>query len=357
MNKERLGSFIGDRRKELGMTQRDLAAGLHVTDKAVSKWERGLSYPDVTLLEPLAAALDLGVEELMACRRQAVRPEKEDETVKNLLTLSGDNLRAERRRSRKKLTALAVLVALIVAAAAGLAWFYLATFASEQMQATIELKETVDGVNYIYVEREGQLLRLECGSGIDFDGLTLTNEYGSKWFFQLDCRWNKRSGQGTVKSCERTNMVSLGNVSSIVGSMIGLDNMPGTDDRLFGYPCVFCEYTAAYQNRYGKGEEVYSCRFWSCDPETWEKERILLTVNDCFGFTQEDYDGDGVTELVVRTRWEMKPYILYDLVDGEVVETWLDTVEPELADRLLTAVERQERLDQMIAQELVDAGD
>ena len=65
MNKERLGSFIGDCRRELGLTQRELAERLHVTDKAVSKWERGLSYPDVTLLEPLAAALGLGVEELM----------------------------------------------------------------------------------------------------------------------------------------------------------------------------------------------------------------------------------------------------------------------------------------------------
>ena len=52
VNKERLGDFIGSERKNLGLTQRDLAAALHVTDKAVSKWERGLSYPDVTLLEP-----------------------------------------------------------------------------------------------------------------------------------------------------------------------------------------------------------------------------------------------------------------------------------------------------------------
>ena len=66
MNKERLGNFIGGERRSLGLTQKDLAARLHVTDKAVSKWERGMSYPDVTLLEPLAAALDLTVEELMA---------------------------------------------------------------------------------------------------------------------------------------------------------------------------------------------------------------------------------------------------------------------------------------------------
>ena len=41
MNKEQLGAFIAERRKEEHMTQRDLAACLHITDKAVSKWERG----------------------------------------------------------------------------------------------------------------------------------------------------------------------------------------------------------------------------------------------------------------------------------------------------------------------------
>ena len=50
-----------------------------------------MSYPDVTLLEPLAAALDLTVEELMACRRQAVKGE--EETMQNLLDISRDSVR------------------------------------------------------------------------------------------------------------------------------------------------------------------------------------------------------------------------------------------------------------------------
>ena len=53
------GQFIAENRRTRGLTQRELAESLHVTDKAVSKWERGLSYPDVTLLEPLAAKLEL----------------------------------------------------------------------------------------------------------------------------------------------------------------------------------------------------------------------------------------------------------------------------------------------------------
>ena len=60
MNKQQFGSFIADNRKAAGLTQKALAERLHVTDKAVSKRERALSYPDVTLLEPLAEALGLG---------------------------------------------------------------------------------------------------------------------------------------------------------------------------------------------------------------------------------------------------------------------------------------------------------
>ena len=75
-----------------------------MTDKAVSKWERSLSYPDVTLLEPLAAALAMNVEELLSCRRYAVsasseNTDKKEEPVKNLLTISGDSVRRERRRA------------------------------------------------------------------------------------------------------------------------------------------------------------------------------------------------------------------------------------------------------------------
>ena len=43
MNKEKFGAFIAEARKEKGMTQQKLADQLHVTDKAISKWERGVS--------------------------------------------------------------------------------------------------------------------------------------------------------------------------------------------------------------------------------------------------------------------------------------------------------------------------
>ena len=65
MDPAQTGHFITYLRKEKQMTQKDLASLLGITDKAVSKWERGLSFPDVTLLPLLSKSLGVTVEELL----------------------------------------------------------------------------------------------------------------------------------------------------------------------------------------------------------------------------------------------------------------------------------------------------
>ncbi len=68
MNKETMGMMITSKRKGFGMTQLDLAEKMGVTDKAVSKWERDLSYPDVNSLPKLAEILGTTVDELLQNR-------------------------------------------------------------------------------------------------------------------------------------------------------------------------------------------------------------------------------------------------------------------------------------------------
>ena len=60
------GRFISELRKEKGLTQAELAEKLNVTDKAVSKWERDLSCPDVSSLSKLAETLGISLDELMS---------------------------------------------------------------------------------------------------------------------------------------------------------------------------------------------------------------------------------------------------------------------------------------------------
>ena len=66
MDARNTGALIAQRRKALGMTQKQLAERLLISDKAVSKWENGASYPEVTLLPPLAQILGITVDELLA---------------------------------------------------------------------------------------------------------------------------------------------------------------------------------------------------------------------------------------------------------------------------------------------------
>ena len=64
-NKKTFGAYILQRRRELGMTQKEFAEKLYVTESAVSKWERGLSYPDITLLLNICSVLDISEHELL----------------------------------------------------------------------------------------------------------------------------------------------------------------------------------------------------------------------------------------------------------------------------------------------------
>lgn len=74
IDNEKFGAFLARLRKEKGMTQKELAEKLFVSDKAVSKWERGLSLPDIALLQPMAEVLGASVTELLS--GQTIQPDQ-----------------------------------------------------------------------------------------------------------------------------------------------------------------------------------------------------------------------------------------------------------------------------------------
>ena len=69
MDNIQFGRFVAQLRKEQNLTQKELAERLHVTDKAVSKWETGKGFPDLKLLEPLAQVLNVSLVELLQGER------------------------------------------------------------------------------------------------------------------------------------------------------------------------------------------------------------------------------------------------------------------------------------------------
>ncbi len=105
MDQIKIGKFIAGERKSKGYTQRQLADILGISDKTISKWERGNGFPEVSLLLPLCNELGISVNELLAGERVSDSDyrEKAEENMVNLVK--------EAQESRKKLV-LSVMVVL-----------------------------------------------------------------------------------------------------------------------------------------------------------------------------------------------------------------------------------------------------
>ncbi|MCC8044313.1 MAG: helix-turn-helix domain-containing protein [Clostridiales bacterium] len=98
MDAQKFGSFVARCRKEKNMTQADLAAKINVTDKAVSRWERGLGFPDINTIEPLAEALDLSVLEIMKSEKLNEVSETESSVVSDVIEIAKSQQERERKR-------------------------------------------------------------------------------------------------------------------------------------------------------------------------------------------------------------------------------------------------------------------
>lgn len=126
MEAKKFGQFIAGIRKEKKMTQTELAGKIHVTDKAISRWERGLGFPDIQTLEPLAQALGISVLELMRSERQET--EKQDQQpeefrytqgeVVEMLQNAGDISRQQKKQDRNA----NVIAGIVLAAITIIVW-------------------------------------------------------------------------------------------------------------------------------------------------------------------------------------------------------------------------------------------
>lgn len=91
MDAQKIGMFIAAIRKEKGLTQVELANQLFVSDKTISKWERGAGFPDVRNWEPLAEALGVSIVELMQGERvttEEIGISKTEVLLKNALQIN-----------------------------------------------------------------------------------------------------------------------------------------------------------------------------------------------------------------------------------------------------------------------------
>ena len=115
MDAQKFGTFIAQCRKEKGMTQSELAAKIMVTDKAVSRWERGKGFPDINLLLPLAEALEVSVLELMHSERQKEKAQLfQDDTAIVHLMENAVEMNKQNKRQDRIITCIACITMLFV---------------------------------------------------------------------------------------------------------------------------------------------------------------------------------------------------------------------------------------------------
>lgn len=119
MDNKKIGSFIAELRKTKNITQKELAEKLNVTDKAVSKWERGLGYPEITTIPLLAKYLDVSTNEIMLGQR--IETNNQCKTTDNTSSIISNTAQYvehsnKQKNYKTKKTSLAVLsVAFLIA--------------------------------------------------------------------------------------------------------------------------------------------------------------------------------------------------------------------------------------------------
>lgn len=118
MNQEAFGTFIRTLRKEKNLTQKELGSRLHLTDKAISKWERGQTLPDITMIEKIAEELGVTTLELMQGKRIEEQTIAKEE-VENVLheTMQQANIQTRRVEKHTKWKMLCVFLCVV-----GLLW-------------------------------------------------------------------------------------------------------------------------------------------------------------------------------------------------------------------------------------------
>lgn len=317
MNRENFGRFIADARRNKGITQQSLADQLHVTNSAVSKWERGLCYPDVVLLEDLAGALGLTLTELLACE-YAAGSNPNTNCIQNNMTSLRD-IANESNRNQRIRTIRNILIAVLSAVILISTVLITVSFLQVNSAGVVYIgSQSIDSQNYVYMDMKGDLLRLRCEDPQMFQAIV------SGWReerYIIQYRWNFISGEGELIDCQVDSQY-LGTPMDEVGNISVLDE-------LFGIRGVQQEITNIYPDPNHSHRYIYSLRYYYPG-----SQHDFLTVKNCRDLAYYDYDNDGVIELLILTIYDNAPYMLYDRKDGVIFSSFVDNVPEEIIESL-----------------------
>ena len=192
MDVQKVGALIAESRKQRNMTQKELAEKLHVSDRAVSKWERGLNLPNAELFEPLCVQLDLTILELLRGERNTCPqiPVEEAERV----VYDAAALARQKRELRRKLSWACVVVVCLVAIYSAMVWFAGKIVAADHPYPVVTICKIGAGVTEILSHQgacytpETIATREECLNRV---AICLTADVtGPKRPRTFECDWN-----------------------------------------------------------------------------------------------------------------------------------------------------------------------
>lgn len=175
MNQQKTGKYIAEKRKSQNMTQTQLAERLGVSDKAVSKWERGISLPDVSKYQELCEVLEVSLNELFAgedLRGDTLAVQSE----KNLMEM----LRREVTRRKQLLGAIIVAVICVAVLVAGyIANLNLVEKENDNRLGQLKYMITTSDERYTHYTPEGEPM---VGVTVDGDDTFVSR----KTYFHMD---------------------------------------------------------------------------------------------------------------------------------------------------------------------------
>lgn len=198
MNTEKTGTFIAELRKEKGLTQTQLAEMIHVSDKAISRWETGKGFPDINNLEAITECLGVSVAELLKGERirETITKEELDGIASDGLSLTNAIL----SKSRYVNTILGLIIGLLIVAL--IVIHYTSPIYVKDAEKAVTIRELSDGS-----------VIAELGSGVEgYDIDTVVGD-DNKGTVYVSCYQTKASR--LFDKSDNRELVMIGNKGEI----------------------------------------------------------------------------------------------------------------------------------------------
>lgn len=269
MDLVKIGKIISEARKNKGMTQRELANKLHISDKAISKWERGIGCPDISFLIPLSQILDISLYELLSGEKEEV-----EETLKNAIHYSNKELQRKKKEIKKKsftLTFFIIIIGIIFGYKLVNLIIYNTPMVDEKdyklLMDGYQVKDTIE-VNTRKLKEDEYVMYAGVKFKNMFDGYEKSELDGTLWYILNDENNNEQSFIGVVESDTYLKKVlsfmeQLNEIDSFLYSLIynldpksimsGIDN----DIELFNYMYLTKDYKPNLFTNVRKMKENY----------------------------------------------------------------------------------------------------